>query len=302
MKIIVESESPVRVDKYITTQIPDYSRTYVSQLIEADLVTVNGVVVRAKQKVKSNDIIEFEEPEAKDLEIKPENLNLDIVYEDEDILVVNKPSGMVVHPANGHYEGTLVNGLLFQAKSLSSINGVIRPGIVHRIDKETSGLLVVAKNDLAHESLSDQLKNKTVERQYVALVYGNFNYTKGRVDAPIGRDDNDRQKMAVTAKNSKSAITYFTVLEQFKDMSLIECRLETGRTHQIRVHMAYIKHPIFGDPKYSFRQTPTEHGQYLHAKTLGFHHPRTNEWMSFDSPLPEYFEAYLEQLRNEMIS
>ncbi len=301
MKYIVEIETPIRVDKYITT-ITDYSRTMVSKLIEDQLVKVNGNVVKANVKVKQDDVIEIEEPKVESLDILPEDLDLEIIYEDEDVIVVNKPSGMVVHPANGHYSGTLVNGLLFQAKSLSTINGVIRPGIVHRIDKETSGLLVVAKNDLAHESLSKQLKDKTVERQYVALVYGTFDYQKGKVDAPIGRDEHDRQKMNVTPKNSKPAVTYFEVIEQFKDKSLITCRLETGRTHQIRVHMAYIKHPIFGDPKYSYKNTPTEHGQYLHAKTLGFSHPRTGEWLVFEAPLPTYFNDYLIELRKEMIS
>ncbi|MEE3307571.1 RluA family pseudouridine synthase, partial [Sharpea azabuensis] len=244
-----------------------------------------------------NEVINVTIPDPVDTTIAPENIPLDVVYEDHDVIVVNKPSGMIVHPSAGIYSGTLVNALLYHCDDLSSINGVNRPGIVHRIDKETSGLLMVAKNDKAHRSLSAQLEEHSVIRRYVALVHGVIPHNKGRIVAPIGRDPDDRQKMAVTDKNAKEAITNFTVLERFDDMTLIECRLETGRTHQIRVHMQYIGYPVYGDPKYGRRSDDTSHGQYLHAKILGFKHPTTGEQMLFEAKLPDYFEEKIEELR-----
>jgi 23S rRNA pseudouridine1911/1915/1917 synthase len=236
-------------------------------------------------------------PPAENYDVLPEEMDLDIVYEDNDILVVNKPKGMVVHPAPGHVSGTLVNGLMAHCKDLSGINGVMRPGIVHRIDKDTSGLLVVAKNDAAHESLSRQLADKTCRREYLAIVHHPFSHTIGTVNAPIGRDPKDRQKMAVTAKNSKEAVTHFEVLENFKDFSYLRLRLETGRTHQIRVHMAYIEHPVAGDPKYGPRKTIDANGQLLHAYKLELIHPVTGEKMEFEAPLDPVFENVLEELR-----
>ncbi len=235
-----------------------------------------------------------------DLDIEPEDISLKIVYEDEDVIVVDKPTGMIVHPSAGIMHGTLVNALLFHCKDLSGINGVNRPGIVHRIDKETSGLLMVAKNDNAHRLLSKQLKDHTVVRRYVALVHGLIPHEHGKVDAPIGRNPKDRQSMAVTRTNSKEAVTNFTVLKRYNAMSLIECRLETGRTHQIRVHMSYIGYPVYGDPKYGYRKDDFSHGQFLHAKKLGFIHPTTQKYMEFESPLPDYFQAKLDELQEEL--
>ncbi len=225
-------------------------------------------------------------------------MNLEIVYEDEDVAVVNKPKGMVVHPAAGNYENTLVHGLLYELEDLSTINGVARPGIVHRIDKDTTGLLMIAKNDKASLSLTEQLKAHTCKRTYQALVYGTIQENKGKINAPIGRDQMDRKKMAVT-KNGKEAITHFTVLKRFKDFTLVECALETGRTHQIRVHFSYIGHPLVGDKVYGRRKVIGDEGQFLHAKTIGFLHPSTGKWMEFDSELPEYFKVFLNQLECE---
>lgn len=229
-------------------------------------------------------------------DIEPEDLHLDIYYEDADVLVVNKPKGMVVHPSNGHFTGTLVNGLMYHCKDLSGINGVLRPGIVHRIDKDTSGLLMVAKNDYAHEKLAAQLGEKTVTRKYFALVHGNIPHEAGTIDAPIGRDPADRQRMAVV-DNGKDAVTHFRVLERFDRFTFIECRLETGRTHQIRVHMKYIGHPLAGDPKYGPKKTIDFGGQALHAGVLGFRHPRTGETLTFEAPLPDDFAHLLNTLR-----
>lgn len=250
-------------------------------------------------KVKENDIITVDEPEAEPLEILAEDLNLEIIYEDEDVLVVNKPKGMVVHPAPGHATGTLVNGLMHHCTDLSGINGVMRPGIVHRIDKDTSGLLMVAKNDMAHESLVQQLVDKTVTRRYTALVHGHIPHDKGTIDAPIGRDQKNRQKQAVV-DNGKHAVTHFHVTGRFGvDYTVIECRLETGRTHQIRVHMNYIGYPLVGDPKYGPKKTMDIGGQALHAGVLGFVHPRTNEYLEFSTPIPADFEALLARLGSE---
>ena len=247
-----------------------------------------------------NDVVDIHIPEPESTDILPEDIPLNVVYEDSDVIVVHKPTGMIVHPSAGIYSGTLVNALLYHCKDLSGINGVTRPGIVHRIDKETSGLLMVAKNDLAHQSLSEQLQDHSVVRRYWALVHGTIPHEFGRIEAPIGRDPHDRQKMTCTDKNAKEAITNFKVLERFKDMTLVECRLETGRTHQIRVHMQYIGHPVYGDPQYGLRRDDTTYGQYLHAKILGFVHPRTEEEMYFDSELPQFFAEKLDELRKEM--
>lgn len=259
-------------------------------------MTVNGKAVKGNYKVKEEDEITVTIPEPEELDIQPEDLNLEIYYEDADVLVVNKPRGMVVHPAPGHTSGTLVNGLMHHCTDLSGINGVMRPGIVHRIDKDTSGLLMVAKNDMAHESLVNQLVAKTVTRRYKAIVHGVIPHDKGTIDAPIARDKKERQSMTVD-ENGKNAVTHFQVLERFKDFTLVECRLETGRTHQIRVHMKYIGYPLAGDPKYGPKKTLDMNGQALHAGILGFDHPRTGEYIQFEAPIPEVFEDALNILR-----
>ena len=292
-------EKGLRLDKVILNHMPDRSRTEIQKWIKAGQVIVNDNVEKANYKVEEEDIIQVTLPDPQSTEINPENIPLDIVYEDEEVIVVNKPTGMIVHPSAGIYSGTLVNALLYHCHDLSAINGITRPGIVHRIDKETSGLLMVAKNDNAHRSLSKQLEEHSVVRRYVALVHGVINHNVGRIEAPIGRDSKDRKKMAVTSKNAKDAITNFKVLERYDDMTLIECRLETGRTHQIRVHMQYIGHPVYGDPQYGFRNDDNTHGQYLHAKVLGFVHPRTHEHMYFEAPLPDFFEEKIKELGGE---
>jgi pseudouridine synthase, rluA family len=282
-------------------QLPEISRSFIQKLIESGAVRVNGQLCTSKKhKVSKDDAVELQIPEPKALEAKAEDIPLQLVYEDDDLLVVNKPRGMVVHPAAGNESGTLVNAVMFHCKGrLSSINGVIRPGIVHRIDKDTSGLLVVAKNDMAHESLSQQLAAHSITRKYEALVFNNFIQDEGTVDAPIGRDPSNRLRQAVTDINSKRAVTHFKVLERFGKFTLIEAKLETGRTHQIRVHMAYIKHPLVGDKVYGPKKQPfNAEGQLLHAKTLGFVHPRTGEYMEFESSRPEIFDNILQSLRN----
>jgi 23S rRNA pseudouridine1911/1915/1917 synthase len=300
IKINVSKENETkRLDKFLTESFPDFSRNQIQEMIKNQKVKSNDKVLKASYKVQENDIIEVQIDDPVSTDILPENIPLNVVYEDSDVIVVNKPSGMIVHPSAGIYTGTLVNALLYHCKDLSGINGVTRPGIVHRIDKETSGLLMVAKNDKAHQSLSEQLANHSVIRKYVALVHGVIPHDKGRIEAPIGRDSKDRQKMCCTDKNSKEAITNFKVLERFDKMTLIECRLETGRTHQIRVHMAYIGYPVYGDPKYGQRKDDKSHGQYLHAKILGFKHPSTNEDMLFDSELPDYFTNKIKELKGE---
>ncbi|MCL1630926.1 RluA family pseudouridine synthase [Sporolactobacillus sp. CPB3-1] len=286
-----------RIDSWVSSQIPDESRSRLQQLIKGGCVLVDGSAVKTSYRMKMNDQVCVRIPDPKPLNIAAEKRPLTIVYEDASVIVVNKPRGMVVHPAPGHLSGTLVNALLGHCHDLSGINGVMRPGIVHRIDKETSGLLMVAKTDAAHRSLAAQLKAKTTKRQYLAIVHGSLSHNEGTIDAPIGRSDKDRKKMAVTEKNSKSAITHFKVLERFEDYTYISCRLETGRTHQIRVHMAYIGHPLAGDPKYGPRKTLPIHGQALHASELGFIHPVTNQVMLFQAPLPEDMEQLLDGLR-----
>lgn len=286
-----------RIDKVLATLNADWSRTQVTAWVKEGIVVVNDAPVKANYKVKEGDVITVTVPEVEELDIVAEDLHLEIVYEDADVLVVNKPRGMVVHPAPGHLSGTLVNGLMYHCKDLSGINGVMRPGIVHRIDKDTSGLLMVAKTDKAHESLVNQLVNKTVTRKYTALVHGHIPHDKGTIDAPIGRDSKDRQKQAVV-DNGKHAVTHFQVIERFGQFTLIECRLETGRTHQIRVHMNYIGYPLAGDPKYGPKKTIDFNGQVLHAGVLGFEHPVTGEYLEFEAPLPDDFKQVLENLRN----
>ncbi|MEH7075028.1 RluA family pseudouridine synthase [Neobacillus drentensis] len=294
---ILEEQKGDRIDKVISSLDEEWSRTQVQQWIKEGNITVNGQQIKTNYKCSLNDQIEITIPDPEELDVVPEDLNLEIYYEDSDVLVVNKPRGMVVHPAPGHMSGTLVNGLMFHCKDLSGINGVLRPGIVHRIDKDTSGLLMVAKNDLAHESLVNQLVAKTVTRKYKAIVHGVIPHDFGTVDAPLGRDTKDRQSMTVV-DHGKHAVTHFHVLERFKDFTFVECQLETGRTHQIRVHMKYISYPLAGDPKYGPKKTLDIGGQALHAGVLGFNHPRTNEYLEFEAPLPDDFQTLLTQLRN----
>ncbi len=291
-----EENVNIRIDKLISHLYEDFSRSFVKSGLENNLILVNNKSSEPSYKVKLDDEISIELPENQPLDIKPENLNLNIVYQDEDVVVVDKPKNMTVHPAPGVNTGTLVNGLLYEIKDLSGINGVLRPGIVHRIDKDTTGLLMVAKNDIAHNFLAEQLKNKSVTRRYIALVDGVIPNEKGHIDMPIGHDPNIRTKMAVV-QDGKNAVTNFKVLERFKSNTLIECILETGRTHQIRVHMKQIGYPVHGDPIYGAKKTDTSNGQFLHAKVIGFIHPTTHEYLEFTSPLPEYFENYLEELR-----
>ncbi|MEH7122933.1 RluA family pseudouridine synthase [Bacillus sp. JJ1532] len=294
--IIPEEQAGERIDKVLTSLNKEWSRTQVQLWIKDEHVLVNGQKIKTNYKCSLNDQIVIQIPEPEELDVVPEEMDLDIYYEDQDVLVVNKPKGMVVHPAPGHLTGTLVNGLMAHCKDLSGINGVMRPGIVHRIDKDTSGLLMVAKNDLAHESLVNQLVEKTVTRKYKAIVHGVIPHDYGTIDAPIARDQKDRQSMAVV-DNGKKAVTHFHVLDRFNDYTFIECQLETGRTHQIRVHMKYIGYPLVGDPKYGPRKTLDIGGQALHAGILGFVHPRSGEYMEFEAPLPDYFEQLMEQLQ-----
>ena len=295
---VLAEDANERLDK-VVAKYEEITRSYVQNLLSENAVLVNGKPAKANLKVKENDFIELDYDDGIELETQPQDLNLDIRFEDHDVVVVNKPKGMIVHPTAGSQRDTLVNGLLYHCKDLSGINGVLRPGIVHRIDKDTTGLLIVAKNDKAHLSLAEQLKDKTVSRLYYALVHGVIEHDYGTIDAPIGRDPKDRQKMCVTSLNSKNAVTHFKVVERFKEYTLVECKLETGRTHQIRVHMQYIKHPVMGDPKYSYRKTRDCNGQMLHAHQLTFVHPSTNEKVVVDAPLPKQFEDILEELRKE---
>ena len=296
--MIVNSENAnTRLDHYLANNT-EFSRSKITNLIKEGKILVNGKNVKTGYLIKENDIIEINYEE-EELKAEPEKMDLDIVYEDNDVIVVNKANKVVVHPACGNKSGTLVNGLLYHSKNLSSINGEFRPGIVHRIDADTTGLLMIAKNDKAHKILADQLKEKTTHRVYYALVWGVINNETGTVDAPIGRDPKDRKKMAVTPDNSKEAITHFRVIERYKNATLIELKLETGRTHQIRVHMKYIGHPVVNDPVYSNKPLFDDSGQCLHAKELGFIHPTTNEFMKFDSELPECFIKIQNLLKNE---
>lgn len=294
MKETVVEMQNGRLDKVCSEIFSDYSRSQIKQLLDGGNITVNGKTEKAKYKVKSGDLIRLEEPETKTLELRPENIPLDIVYEDDDVIVINKPQGMVVHPAPGHDEHTLVNALLYHCP-LSTINGTFRPGIVHRIDKDTSGLLMVAKNDKAHQSLAKQLKDKTNIREYVALVHGRIAEDEGTINAPIGRSLKDRKKQAVV-KDGRNAVTHFEVLKRYRDYTFVKCILETGRTHQIRVHMKYIGHPLVGDPLYGPKKTIKGNGQFLHAGKLGFVHPTTGKLLIFEAPLPKIFQECLEKL------
>ena len=297
---VVCDKSGIRIDAYLA-EYTSKTRSFMQKAIADGLVKINGVISKAGTRVKEGDLIEFEFPELTVLSAKAQNIPLDIAYEDEHLLVVNKPAGMVVHPAPGNPENTLVNAVMAHCEgNLSGINSVLRPGIVHRIDKDTSGLLVVAKSDEAHNGLAAQLKIHSMTRIYTCIVRGRFDKTTGVINAPIGRNKNDRKKMAVTPYNSKSAVTHFQVVEELSGYSLVKCRLETGRTHQIRVHMSHIGHPILGDTIYGGKNNMGIEGQLLHAGVLGFVHPVTEEYMEFEAPLPEHFAKVLERLRIKM--
>ena len=302
MKIEIEEEyDDIRIDKVLTAYLTELSRTYIQKLIENGNVTLAGKALKANFKVSSGQEITVLLPEPEALKVEPENIPLDILYEDSDVIVVNKPKNMVVHPAAGHYSGTLVNALLYHCKdSLSGINGIMRPGIVHRIDKDTTGALVVCKNDLAHQHVAAQLKEHSITRRYEAIVYNAFKEPEGRVEGPIGRHPSERTKMAINYKNGKDAVTNYRVLENFgAQYAHIECRLETGRTHQIRVHMASLHHPLLGDTVYGPAKDSFHlEGQTLHARILGFVHPTTMQYMEFEAPLPEYFTTLLQKLRH----
>ena len=294
-----------RIDKYLSEQLEDMTRSHIQKLIKENMVRVNGMAVKSNFKLSASDQIEVEIPELKEPDILPENIPLDILYEDQDILVVNKPKGMVVHPAPGHYTGTLVNAIMYHCKdNLSGINGVLRPGIVHRIDMDTTGSLLICKNDRAHQALAEQLKEHSITRKYHAIVHGRLKEDEGTIDKPIGRHPIDRKKMSVHCTNGREAITHYRVLKRFQQFTYIECQLETGRTHQIRVHMSSIGHPILGDQIYGPAKCPYKlQGQTLHAKVLGITHPIrseerpiTGEYMEFDAPLPDYFQALLEKM------
>lgn len=287
-----------RIDKYLSEQLEDMTRSHIQKLIKENMVRVNGMTVKSNFKLSASDQIEVEIPELKEPDILPENIPLDILYEDQDILVVNKPKGMVVHPAPGHYTGTLVNAIMYHCKdNLSGINGVMRPGIVHRIDMDTTGSLLICKNDRAHQALAKQLKEHSITRKYHAIVHGRLKEDEGTIDKPIGRHPIDRKKMSVHCTNGREAVTHYRVLKRFQQFTYIECQLETGRTHQIRVHMSSIGHPILGDQVYGPAKRPYKlQGQTLHAKVLGITHPTTGKYMEFDAPLPDYFQGLLEKM------
>ena len=297
--MIVEiNDSGKRIDKYLNENT-EYTRSKIQKMIENGNILVNDIKVKDSYKVKENDYITIEALE-ETTDILPENIPLDIYYEDDDLIVVNKPSGMVVHPAPGNYTGTLVNALIYHTNNLSKVNTNIRPGIVHRIDADTSGLLLVAKNDKSHNILAEAIQKKEVVREYIALVEGIIMEDTATIDAPIGRDKKDRKKMTVTSENSKDAVTHIRVLERYKDSTLIRCKLETGRTHQIRVHLNYIGHPVVNDPVYGYKKLiDKDFGQMLHAEKLGFVHPTTKEYMEFTAPVPERFKEILEVYKNK---
>ncbi|GAA0689222.1 MULTISPECIES: RluA family pseudouridine synthase [Clostridium] len=298
---ILEEDNGKRIDKYLSSLLDGKSRSYIQRVIDDGKVNVNGKIVKSNYKLKIKDIINLEIPEPTELEVIPENIPLDILYEDKDVIVVNKSQGMVVHPAPGSYNGTMVNALLYHCKDLSGINGVIRPGIVHRIDKDTSGILVVAKNDNSHNILAEQLKDHSMTREYYALVEGIIKEDEGTINEPLARHPKERIKISVV-KGGREAITHFKVIERFKEYTLVKCILETGRTHQIRVHMAYIGHPLVGDPVYGYKKQKFKlQGQMLHAKVLGFIHPSTKEYMQFESPLPDYFTEIINKLKSSSL-
>ncbi|MDV3427195.1 MAG: RluA family pseudouridine synthase [Bacillota bacterium] len=298
-KILIEAEDEgFRIDKFLNEYYPDMSRSFLQNIIKEGNVTISEKAVKSNYRLKEGDLIIISIPELKEIETLPENIPLDILYEDKDVIVVNKPQGMVVHPAQGNYSGTLVNGLLYHCSDLSGINGVLRPGIVHRIDKDTSGVIVAAKNDFSHINLSSQLKEHSMTRIYNCIAYGHFKESEFTVDKPLGRDKNDRKKIAVR-QDGKKAISHFKVLEEYKNFSLLECSLETGRTHQIRVHLSSMSHPIVGDRVYGIQGEKFKlNGQLLHARILGFNHPRSNIYMEFEAPYPEYFQEFLSKLKN----
>lgn len=301
-KVTVEDGITVRIDKYLSDCIEDLSRSYLQKLLKEGRVSVNGQPVKSNYKVSGGEIITLEIPEAVEPEIVPEELELDILYEDKDIILINKPKGMVVHPAAGHYTGTLVNGLMAHCREdLSGINGVMRPGIVHRIDMDTTGVLIVCKNDASHNAIAEQLKVHSITRKYYAIVHGVIKEEEGTVNAPIGRHPTDRKRMSINEKNGKEAVTHYRVIRRYRRFSYIECQLETGRTHQIRVHMASIGHPLLGDQVYGPSKCPFTglQGQTLHAGVLGIQHPSTGEYMEFHAPLPEYFEELLRKLEQD---
>ena len=296
----VENQDGERIDRYLSEELEDRSRSYIQKLIKENHVTVNQKPVKANYRLSLGDRVEIDLPEAKEPDIRPEDIPLDILYEDKDIIIVNKPKQMVVHPAPGHYSQTLVNALMYHCGSdLSGINGTMRPGIVHRIDMDTTGSLVACKNDMAHQSLSRQLKEHSIRRIYVAIVHGNIKEEYGTVNAPIGRHPTERKKMSIHSRNGREAITHYQVLERFGNYTYIQCELETGRTHQIRVHMASLGHPLLGDMVYGPKKCPFPHlqGQTLHARTLGIIHPRTGEYLEVNAPLPAYFIELLDKLR-----
>ena len=303
MKYQINSEDvePLRIDKYLTDYFEDFTRNRIQKLLSDGLVSVNGKIVKANYKIKCDDSIEVVVPDAVEPDILPEKMDLDIVYEDEDVIVNNKPKGMVVHPAPGHYSGTLVNGLLYHCKdNLSGINGVLRPGIVHRIDMDTTGLLVACKNDYAHNFIAEQLKIHSSTRKYQAICYNSIKEDEGIIDAPIGRHPTDRKKMSINYNNGRDAVTHYRVIKRFNNFTHIECQLETGRTHQIRVHMASINHPLLGDSVYGPKSCPYNlQGQTLHAGVLGFIHPRTKKYVEFEAPLPEYFVKLLDIMEHK---
>lgn len=300
MEITPEMEGE-RIDKCISNYLESLSRSYIQKIIKDGKAYVNDAVVKANYKVKVDDKVQFEIPDCEEPDIPPQDIPLDILYEDKDILIVNKPKDIVVHPAPGHYEGTLVNAIMFHCKDeLSGINGVLRPGIVHRIDKDTTGSIIICKNDEAHRKIAQQLKEHSITRKYRAIVYGRIMEEEGTVNAPIGRHPTDRKKMAINEKNGKPAVTHYKVLERFDKYTYIECQLETGRTHQIRVHMTSIGHPLLGDEVYGNAKCPFKlEGQTLHAMTIGFIHPTTGEYVEYEAPLPEYFEHLLQILRTK---
>lgn len=300
LEFTVEQDEKMRIDRYLSECCDGLSRSYLQKLVKDGAVSVNGETVKSNYKVSMGDQITLLVPEAVEPEIIPEEMDLDILYEDEDIILINKPKGMVVHPAAGHYTGTLVNGLMYHCREeLSGINGVMRPGIVHRIDMDTTGVMIACKNDMAHNSIAEQLKEHSITRKYYAIVHGVLKEEDGTVDAPIGRHPVDRKKMSINEKNGRNAVTHYHVLDRFSRFTYVECTLETGRTHQIRVHMASIGHPLLGDALYGSSKCPFKlQGQTLHAGILGIRHPRTGAYMEFIAPLPDYFKELLDKLAN----